>query len=286
MLIHRIKNLAQYQTHWLSQERVRKQRMNHLTELENASGGGKFSVNGFSITAGENVDFAIDWVHSNGKNINWRERMICPNTNLNNRQRGSYHVCLAELDLYQTDKIYLSEQVTPFFKFLKSKYPSLIGSEFISQETKPGKVNRSRIRHEDLTNLSFKSGSIDKVISLDCLEHIPDYKTALKETHRVLSPNGVAVYSFPFDRSVEETLVRASISSDGSINHYCEPEYHGDPFQKGGCLSYYTFGWDVLETLRCIGFKEVYAAVYWSDFFGYLGDEHIIFIAKKEGTSN
>jgi hypothetical protein len=89
------------------------------------------------------------------------------------------------------------------------------------------------------------------------------------------------LFSFPFSNDLDQTLVRATVSENGVISHLTEPEYHGDPLSNDGCLSYYTFGWDILDTFRDAGFKEVSALIYWSDIFGYLGNEQIVFLAKK-----
>ena len=51
------------------------------------------------------------------------------------------------------------------------------------------------------TQLPFKSGSIGTVISFDVLQHIPDYLTTIYEIHRVLTPQGRFLISFPFNYS-------------------------------------------------------------------------------------
>lgn len=33
----------------------------------------------------------------------------------------------------------------------------------------------------------------------------------------------------PFNRDSQETLIRARVEQDGSITHFREPKYHGDP---------------------------------------------------------
>ncbi len=281
MHIYRFRNQTEYTEHVSNQQMKLQERFLFLAQLEKENANKSFEYEAFSITADRKVRLRVDWAHSTGGHINWRERLICPDTNLNNRQRAGYHLFLSELHPYEQDKVYITEQASPFFDFLKKKVVSLTGSEFISVNSAPGAITSAGLRHEDFTNLSFKDNSLDKIISFDCLEHIPNYEAAIRESYRALKPGGRALFSFPFSANDTSTLVRAKVEENGQITHITEPEYHGDPLSSDGCLSYYTFGWDILDTFSLAGFKDVYAAVYWSDIFGYLGNEQIVFVAKK-----
>lgn len=53
-----------------------------------------------------------------------------------------------------------------------------------------------------------------------------------------------------------DTMVRARLRGDGSIEHLEEPEYHGDPVDPEGVLAFYSFGWDLLDAVRSAGFSE------------------------------
>ena len=68
---------------------------------------------------------------------------------------------------------------------------------------------RRGIRQEDITALNFEDASVARIISLDTLEHVADYETALREFHRVLSPGGVCVVHVPcyyFDKPDSEPI--------------------------------------------------------------------------------
>jgi SAM-dependent methyltransferase len=54
-----------------------------------------------------------------------------------------------------------------------------------------------QVQREDLTALSFGDATVAAVISLDTLEHIPDYGAALREIYRVLVRHGVAIVHTP-----------------------------------------------------------------------------------------
>ena len=49
----------------------------------------------------------------------------------------------------------------------------------------------------DLQSLNFSDDAIDVIIHSDTLEHVPDSKLALKESHRVLKPGGRLFYTVP-----------------------------------------------------------------------------------------
>lgn len=60
------------------------------------------------------------------------------------------------------------------------------------------KKNRSWIVLEgDCLKLPMKNGSLDLVCCSEVLEHLSDYRNALKEMHRVLGDNGILVVSVP-----------------------------------------------------------------------------------------
>ncbi len=84
----------------------------------------------------------------------------------------------------------------------------------------------------------------------------------------------------PFDIISKAHFVRAIIDS-GEIKHLQQPEYHGNPVSNSGCLSFYTFGWDILKEMLKIGFKDAYVLLYWSKKYAYLGGEQILICGKK-----
>ncbi|HNR14925.1 MAG TPA: hypothetical protein PKM59_16585 [Thermodesulfobacteriota bacterium] len=68
---------------------------------------------------------------------------------------------------------------------------------------------------------------------------------------------------------------------DGQIQHLLPPEYHGDPINpEGGVLCFQTFGWDLLDTLREIGFESVQGLDYWSAEQGHLGNV-VVFLSRR-----
>lgn len=234
-------------------------------------------VVGYSVPAGEMVTFAIQ-ADIRGY-VNFREGLICPVTRLSNRSRAVFHKFRYDFGDRTDLSIYVTEQSTHLYLFLKGLFPGLIGSEFLPHITF-GTTDSKGIRSEDLTHLSFGDESQDTILSLDVLEHIPDYKAALSECARVLKPGGRIYITAPFAGSAK-TLVRAKIDEGGKIIHLLEPDYHGDPISGDGILCYYYFGWDLLEDMKASGFTDAFAFYYWSKDYGYLGILQMMIIGQK-----
>lgn len=254
-----------------------------LKEQAMASAGNNkpFTINGFSYPAEQMVDFQVDYRYANGTEINWRERVLCPVTGLNNRLRGCIHLVDFELGLRPYHKIYIAEQVTPLYTYLKNKFPELIGSEFLGDDKAPGFVNEQNLRHESATELSFENESLDAYLSFECFEHIPAFRKAFAEAGRVLQPGGHFMWSVPFADLHQENIIRAVLNENGTIRHLLEPEYHGDPVSEKGILCFTHFGWEMLDQVKAEGFDDVYALLYRSEVFGYLGGDQMLFIAQK-----
>lgn len=144
-----------------------------------------------------------------------------------------------------------------------------------------GKENLSGIRNEDLCNLTFPDEAFDQLISLDVLEHIPDYEKAFSECFRVIKKGGSMMWSVPFSPNYEKNIIRARIV-DNKVIHDLPAEYHGDPLSlTEGILCFQHFGWEMIEQMIRAGFKDAYAISYISSEFGYLGGEQFMFFARK-----
>jgi SAM-dependent methyltransferase len=195
---------------------------------------------------------------------NLREGMRCHVCGCNARQRAAAAVLLAELEQQPLAQAYATEQASPFYVALRRRLPRLRGSEYLHSWRrrlwKSCWLWRKRvytwIRHGDMTALRADDASLDAIISLDVLEHVPDHRAALRECARVLKPGGVFVLTVPFhDREAVNQQI-ARLREDGSIEHVGEPEYHGDPL-SGGVLCFHRFGWSLLDDMRHSGFSEV-----------------------------
>jgi SAM-dependent methyltransferase len=113
---------------------------------------------------------------------------------------------------------------------------------------------RGAVQCQDVQQLTYADASFDLVTSTEVFEHVPDDRRAFAEVHRVLRPGGHVVFTVPL-MDVQPTLERARLEH-GAIVHLVEPEYHGDRLRgRGGVLAFRTYGPDILDRLRAVGFE-------------------------------
>lgn len=244
-----------------------------------------FAVRGCCFACGVDADFVVDFEHAYVRDRvlmpNWRERLVCPGCRLNSRMRAAVHIFEQECRPARRSRIYLTEQTTALHAWLRRSFPRLVGSEFLGAAVERGSCDAAGIRNEDLTRLSFGSGVFDYVLSFDVLEHIPDYRKALAECFRCLSPGGTLILGVPFVATAPANIVLARVSASGEVTHLKPPEYHGDPLRAEGCLCFQRFGWELLDELAAAGFRDPEALLYWSREYGYLGGEQVLLTATK-----
>ena len=280
MIIHRIHSQDEYIKHQLRNKLAIQEHEAYLKQ-HTPEGKSEFTVRGYSYTAGKQVEFLVDYQHSgNSGRVNWRERVSCPETYFNNRMRATFHLFDIEMEAYPDSEIYITEQITPIYTYFKNKYSRTVGSEFLGERCLFGTVDENGVRNETITALTFPDQTFDILISLDVLEHVPDYKSAFKECARVLRKGGKMMWSVPFAAGSFENIVRAKVDN-GEIVHILPPEYHGDPLSSDGVLCFQHFGWEMLDQMREAGFRDVYALCFHSTEFGYLGGEQLMFVANK-----
>jgi hypothetical protein len=244
-----------------------------------------FTVPGRCRVCDRSVDFHADFDYAyeveGVLTPNWRERLVCPGCGLNNRMRAAIHLFDHLVHPAEKASLYLTEQMTPLFRWYGEHFPEVVGSEFLGDRVPLGATDAEGRRNEDLTALTFPDSSVDHILSFDVFEHVPDYRRAFGECLRVLRPGGVIFFTVPFRLDSETNLVRAVVDEAGRIEHLEPPEYHHDPLDPEGCLAFYHYGWELLEDLRDLGFTPVSAHLYWSREYGYLGGEQVVLTASK-----
>lgn len=102
----------------------------------------------------------------------------------------------------------------------------------------------------DLDSIAQGDCSWDVVICNHVLEHVPDYKKALSELHRILKPEGMLICSFPIDCNYE------TVYEDTSLVNNISQEADSLRIQKFGQKDHLRiFGRDSKLQLECAGFE-------------------------------
>ncbi len=199
-------------------------------------------------------------------NPSTREGLNCSACHCNARQRAAAALLLDAIRDTAAARVYSTEQASPLHVALRRQLPGLRGSEFVA--TMPRRLRLSQwlwrqgvfewVHRQDVTALSFGDACFDGVITLDVLEHVPDFAAALREFSRILRPGGTLVLTVPFYAGRMQSQLLAAIRADGSIQHLQPAEYHGDPLGSG-VLCFHHFAWDLLDAMRAAGFSTAEA---------------------------
>jgi SAM-dependent methyltransferase len=138
--------------------------------------------------------------------------------------------------------------------------PHLAFSEYHSAERLGEIVGGAR--NEDICRLTYADQSFDLVLTSEILEHVPNFRAALRETRRVLRPGGRHVFTVPVVASRAISVARAEVGPEGQIVHQLPPMWHGRgrglyrylPVSRSH-LTFTEFGCDLTEHLRDAGFE-------------------------------
>jgi SAM-dependent methyltransferase len=246
-----------------------------------------FSIPGMCALCGHATSFSSTFEHAirgvDGRSIpNLREHLTCNFCGFKNRVRAALHLFVQGLEPEGKQSIYISEQLTRTFRWMKGHFSSVSGSEYLPEERGFGEKIRG-IRNENLQALSWPDEQFDFVLSLDVLEHVADATACFREIHRCLSPGGRLLFTAPTVLNQQETIVRATLESNGEIVHFVEPEYHGGNRRDAskGTLCFRYFAWDTLRQLEGLGFFKAEMWLYWSRHLGYMGGTQVAIATLK-----
>lgn len=223
------------------------------------------------------VQFQVDVGVRLGEYASLREGMRCLACGMNNRTRLLLEAIKDSVAGRTAPKVALLEAVGPLYAAVSRRWPGLASSEFFGREHAPGTLLPYRgreVAHQDATKLSYADGSFDLLAHNDVLEHIFNFRLALREALRVLAPGGTMVFGVPFFYCRDKTQVRGIEAADGTITDIEKPEYHGDGVRTGGIYTFYHYGWDLLATMQSVGFATVELGFAYDVFFGYVGNNH------------
>lgn len=105
------------------------------------------------------------------------------------------------------------------------------------------------VQSQDIEDLTLADESVDLFITQDVLEHVFHPERAIREIHRVLRPGGAHVFTAPKHRGLIETIQRARLRADGTVEHLHEEQFHGNPIGDSRALVTYDYGYDFEQLL-------------------------------------
>lgn len=158
-----------------------------------------------------------------------------------------------ELPAAPINRVYELSSSGPFFRYLKRKFPSVTGSEYWP-DVAPGEW-KGGYQCQNVEDLTYADASFDLVTSSEVFEHVVDDRQGFREVHRVLTSNGVLVFSVPIALQ-KQTLERAMLK-DGVLHHLEKPEYHDDELRgRKKVLAFRSYGADIVDRLLEAGFRH------------------------------
>ena len=139
-------------------------------------------------------------------------------------------------------------------------------------------------RNEDLERPSLPDGSIDVIVSSDVFEHVIDIDLALAQIARVLTPDGLHVWTVPQIPTLMTSKPRVRRGPSGL--EYLEPvEVHGDPVCDDGAIVTFDWGQDLPARVEAASRMSTAVLRIESRQLGLLGEFREVFVSHR-GRSN
>ncbi len=140
-------------------------------------------------------------------------------------------------------------------------------------------------RNEDLEAQTFPDASFDLVVSLDVMEHLNEPARCVQEVWRTLAAGGAYLFTAPTYKDTTTSTRAARFLPDGRIEHFREPEYHGNPVDPRGSLVTFRYGYDLPELLRSWAPFDVRVYRFHDHHHGVLGEFTEVYLCEKRGRS-
>jgi SAM-dependent methyltransferase len=146
------------------------------------------------------------------------------------------HPNLSTLDVLELD---FNSPLRPLLERSRSYRPSFYRPGFTV-----GARRVDGVECQDITKLAIPDNSLDLIVSSEVLEHVADFEAAIRESARVLRPNGAHIFTVP---PSAKTVRRAAFEQGRLVHLINPPEYHLDPLSPEGVLCFWNFGPDMPE---------------------------------------
>jgi SAM-dependent methyltransferase len=169
------------------------------------------------------------------------DNVYCPNCLSKNRERLIKAVIEKYFPLSAATRTLHFSPEKSLFRWLQKKAP------ITTADTAPRFYTSvdAAIQYADATGLDYKENAFDLVIANHILEHIPDDQKAMREIHRVLTPNGLAILQVPYSQTLTTTIEEPDLD---------DPKRQAALFGQKDHVRIYAFD-DYVHRLRHAGFN-------------------------------
>lgn len=160
-------------------------------------------------------------------------------------------------------------------KNLTDRIKSLEPKEYVPADICP---HNSQIQRVDIVDIQFGNSVFDFIICNHVLEHVKEYKIALKEIYRILSNGGTAIMQTPYSRLLKANFEDENINTDDLRCFFYGQKDHCRIFSEE----------NLFGDLRDSGFKlnVIKHSNYFSDceseYYGVNKKENLIMLRKTE----
>jgi SAM-dependent methyltransferase len=162
---------------------------------------------------------------------------------------------------------------------MKRECRRYVGTQFLPDEARGAMVRG--FRNENLEAQTFPDRSFDLVVTLDVMEHVNKPDVVIQEVCRTLEPGGAYVFTTPTYKHMTVTERRARYRSDGGVEHFAEPEYHGNPVSPAGSLVTFRYGYDLPELIWQWSGMDVEVLRFHDHSHGIIGEFTEVYVATR-----
>jgi hypothetical protein len=132
--------------------------------------------------------------------------------------------------------------------------PGYVHSQFL-----PGRRNGEAIGdgsvNVNLESIPFPESSFDVILTSDVMEHVADDASAHREIARCLAPNGIYLFTVPYDPRIVGHWHLTQRTGHASQYFFLERHLHGDPHSGSGIVAHRIYGRQLLDDLSELGFE-------------------------------
>ena len=160
----------------------------------------------------------------------------------------------------------------PIIKRLLLKTKNVVAGDLFPERYKNRLFDVKKI---DLTEIDADDGSFHILIANHVLEHIENYKKALKEIRRVLCNDGIAILQTPFSQVIYKNFEDPMINTNEARKKFYGQNDHVR-----------VFGWQLFDDIKETGLKSHYISheqllkEFNSDIYGVNPNEGLILAIK------